>query len=442
MSHNRWIDEQVNSDFSKARRESYLRSAVNFLRQEPSTLLPFEEVRSRINIRGQHDRGHQTVPLDAIVGSEGRYADFDRMFLPRHEVTKERWKNVDRAHYQEVPLPPIDLYKIGDVYFVRDGNHRVSVAKQQGQHYIDAHVIELDSDIRLQPDLTTDDLGLLEERSDFLEWTNLAKLRPDQDIVISQAGGYLDMIRHINGHRYFKCLEQGEEPTAEEAVISWYDTIYLPLVEAIARTGVLAAFPGRTPADLYLWIMDHRYYLTQNEGFDPGAQEAALDYTRQYGEKKGKLDLPPAASKAEREFLTWSYLGRLRPSVRIPLSDDDDYIELRQHILHHQYYMGKNLGREVNFEEASQSWYDTVYEPVVQAVIGQHITDQFPRQQLGDLYLWITQHLHYQRGQGIEIEPAEAARQYAERFGKERASLLMGVLHRARRLMRLAVAGF
>lgn len=441
MHNNNWVDDQVNSDFAKARLLALLHNAVGFLRQEPRTLLPFEEVRSRLNIRGQHDRGLQVVPLANIIGSEGRYTDFDRSFLPRHELTRDRWKNVDRAHYTDVPLPAVELFKIGEVYFVRDGNHRVSVARQQGQEYIDAHVVELVSDVPVRPDLTQEDLSTLEERSDFLEWTNLARLRPEQQIEVSQAGGYLDMIRHINGHRYFKSLELGHELSPEESVTSWYDTIYKPLVDSIEKTGILAAFPGRTPADLYLWIMDHRHYLTQTEGYDPGAQEAVLDYTRHFGKRSERIKLPPPPSDAETDFLAWSQLGRLRPSVRIPMRNDRDYAILRQHINDHQYYLGKNLNRDITFEEAVQSWFDTVYKPIVQAVTEQNILELFPQYTLGDLYLLVTDHLYYQRGQGIEIEPAEAARQYLAMFGKERASLLTGVLHRARRLMRLAIIG-
>jgi hypothetical protein len=310
MGHQEWISQQVDQDFQRARLWALLRGAVSALRQEPRTLLPFEEVRSRLNVRGQHDRGIQTVPLAQIVGSEGRYADFDRLFMPRHEATKERWKNIGRAHYNDVILPPVELYKLGGVYFVRDGNHRVSVARQQGQTDIDAYVIELVSDVPLRADMTANDLATLEERSDFLEWTNLAALRPGQDIEVSQPGGYLDMIRHINGHRYFKSLELGYELTSEEAVLSWYDTIYQPLIEAIERTGVLAAFPERTPADLYLWIMDHRHYLTQQAGVDPGAEQATLDYTRQFGDRRISRHLAPPPGPEEQEFL------RRRPAPR------------------------------------------------------------------------------------------------------------------------------
>ncbi|HEY1014301.1 MAG TPA: hypothetical protein VGE07_16430 [Herpetosiphonaceae bacterium] len=441
MGHLEWLNQQVDNDFQRARLLALLHGAVRLLRQEPRTLLPFEEVRARLNVRGQHELGIQTVALEQIVGSEGRYADFDRQFLPRHEATKERWKNVDRAHYQDVMLPPIELYKLGDAYFVRDGNHRVSVARQQGQTYIDAHVIELVSDVRLKPTLTHEDLTLLEERSDFLEWTNLAQLRPDQNIEISQPGGYLDMIRHINGHRYFKSLELGYDLTAEEALLSWYDTIYLPLIEAIERTGVLAAFPGRSAADLYLWIMDHRYYLTLAGGFDPGAEQAALDYTRQFGERKLKRSLPPPPSSEEQEFLKWSQLGRLRPSIRLPLSEGRDYGRLRQHLLDHQFYLGNNLQREVPFEEAAASWHDCVYEPVARAIAEQHALDLFPKCTAADLYLLVTDHLHYRKGQGVEIDATTATRDYARTFGRERASLLTGVLHRARRLMRLSIIG-
>ncbi len=440
MGEQTWIDQQVSSDFSRARLRSLLNGVVGYLRQQPQALLPFEEVRARINIRGQHDRGIQTVPLSAIIGSEGRYSDFDRMFLPRHEATRDRWKNVDRAHYQDVILPPVELYKLGEVYFVRDGNHRISVARQQDQHYIDAHVIELVCDVPVHSALTTNDLEALEERSDFLEWTKLSELRPDQQIEVTQPGGYLELIRHINGHRYFKSLGLDQELSSEEAVLSWYDTIYLPLVDAIRRTGVLDAFPGRTPTDLYLWIMDHRHYLTEAEGFDPGAQEAALDYTRHFGQRRVSSKLPPPPSVAEIEFLAWSGLGQARPSVRIPLTKDRDYARLRQHILDHQYFLGQNLKRDVAFDEAALSWYDTVYEPIVQAVIQQHVQHLFPKHALGDLYLLITEHLHYKRDQGIEIDPQEATREYAELFGHERASLLTGVLHGARRLMRLALS--
>lgn len=281
-----WINAAVQHDYTRARRKATLSQLLALVQRRPNELIPFEEVRARLNIRGQHDLGLRTVPLTQIVGSEGRYSDFDRHFLPRHDATKFRWLNISKAFYEDVNLPAVELYKIDDVYFVKDGNHRVSVARQQGQLEIDALVTELDVDVPLAPDLSVRDLLLKEEYSDFLEWTNLSTLRPDQCIEFSEPGGYLELIRHINAHRYYMGLEQGHAISRDEAVVDWYDTVYLPAVQAIRAQDVLHAFPGRSEADLYRWIMEHRWYLRErNGGADPGPADAAADYVALFGRK-------------------------------------------------------------------------------------------------------------------------------------------------------------
>lgn len=281
-----WISHITREDFNRARRKAFLSQLLAIVTRSANELLSFEEVRARLNVRGQHYLGPQTVPLDHIVGSEGRYADFNRQFAPRHDATKFRWMSIDRAHHEAVPLPAIELYKLGDIYFVKDGNHRVSVARQQGQQEIDALVTELVVDVPLAPNLSMRDLLLKEEYSDFLAWTDLAVLRPEQRIEFSEPGGYLDLVTHINGHRYYMGLERGAPVEREEAVAAWYDTVYVPVVQVIRDTGALAAFPGRTEADLYRWIMDHRWYLRErNGGADPGPLVAVEDYVRMFGRK-------------------------------------------------------------------------------------------------------------------------------------------------------------
>lgn len=281
-----WIDTTTREDFFRARRQAFLAWLMAAFNRTSNELLPLEEVRSRVNIRGQHHLGHQAVRLDQIVGSEGRYADFDRRFLPRHDSTRSRWISIDRAHYQDVGLPAVELYKIGDIYFVKDGNHRVSVARQQGQLEIDAYVTELEVDVPLSPTMSVRDLVIKEEYSDFLAWTELNRLRPEQRIEFSETGGYLDLIRHINAHRYYMGLEQQREISRDAAVIGWYDNVYLPVIQAIRDQGVLRHFPGRTEADLYRWIMEHRWYLRErNGGADPGPLIAASDYVALFGKK-------------------------------------------------------------------------------------------------------------------------------------------------------------
>jgi hypothetical protein len=272
-------------DFREARRKAFVASIIDFIRNRPRALLSLDEIRQRFNIRGQRYLGHHVVALSDIVGSEGRYSDFDRRFLPRSESLKQRWSSIDIAMLQEIELPPVELYKVGDTFFVRDGNHRISVARQREQTFIDAFVTELSIDVPFTPDLSVQDLMLKEEYSDFLEWTDLHTLRPDERIEFSELGGYLDLVRHINAHRYYLGLEQHQTIERDVAVASWYDNVYMPIVQVIREQNVLEFFPGRTEADLYRWIMDHRWYTRERTGTDPGPALAATEYVARYGRK-------------------------------------------------------------------------------------------------------------------------------------------------------------
>jgi hypothetical protein len=111
--------------------------------------LSFDQTSQSLPVNGYHDLGLRVVPVDKIIGSTGRYQEFDRAFLPRQSHTKDRWVKVDEAYYEQVPLPPVTLLKVGEVYFVTDGNHRISVARAHKQVFIDANVTELNTPIDL-----------------------------------------------------------------------------------------------------------------------------------------------------------------------------------------------------------------------------------------------------------------------------------------------------
>jgi hypothetical protein len=272
--------------FQDARRQALLSGLRDILSGHSSAMLSLDEVRARLNVRGQRYIGHQAVPLDYIIGSEGRYSDFDRQFLPRSDALRQRWSRVDQAMIQAIDLPPIELYKIGDIYFVRDGNHRVSVARRQNMAYIEASVVELIVDIPLGPDLSVRDLLLKEEYSDFLEWTELHRLRPDERIEFSELGGYLDLVRHINAHRYYLGQQLQRDIERDEAVADWYDSVYMPIVRLIREQDLLKHFSQRTEADLYRWIIDHRWYMRERSGADPGPEAAAAEYVALFGRRR------------------------------------------------------------------------------------------------------------------------------------------------------------
>ena len=279
-SHLKPVAFQAQEDFARARRKASLEEVAAFLLRRPNELLSFEQVRRQLPIKSQVYRGVQAIPIDKIIGSLDRYEDFNRNFLPTQTHTQSRWENVDRAARSDISLPPIQVYRIGDVYFVADGNHRVSVARERGMIFIDAQVVELET--RLPLTLVTDQHGLLclAERARFLEQTNLDKLRPGAPIRFSTLGRYDVLIEHITAHRWYMGVEQNRPVSWEEAVLDWYDTLYAPLVRIIEEQGILDEFPSRTAADFYLWIMDHRHYLSEEQGRQVGLHTAMLSYSR------------------------------------------------------------------------------------------------------------------------------------------------------------------
>jgi hypothetical protein len=208
------------------------------------------------------------VPTSQIVGSLNRYHEFDAAFLPKNDENANRWQSVDRAFYQEVSLPPVVLYKVGEVYFVVDGHHRVSVAREQNADFIDAEIRECSTKVKITSGLKSEDLEILQDKVEFLEATNLDQLRPGEDIYLTIPDGFSRMLEHIAVHRYFMGLDEKRDISEKEAVLHWFDTVYLPIIKTIRESGILENFPGKSESDLYLWVLDHQEYLSEEEGLD------------------------------------------------------------------------------------------------------------------------------------------------------------------------------
>lgn len=282
---------QLEQDFARARLRAIWGRLLAFFGRRSAEMLALEAVRARVLIRGQRDLGVRPVPLAQIIGSEGRTRDFDRRFLPRSSRTKDRWKRVALAYYQRRELPAVELYRIGDAYFVRDGHHRVSAARQRGQIEIDARVIDLVTDVRLDPSFSARDLCRLEEQSDFLEWTNLAQVRCCITIEVSELGGYLDLIRDINQHRRRLSAAHGAAISRDEAAADWYDRVYLPVVRLAREYGVLCRSRA-TEADWFLRVA--RYAEAQQiELIGPALIAAAETYLTQVAARSASRRIWP-----------------------------------------------------------------------------------------------------------------------------------------------------
>ncbi len=253
-------------DFQRLRWRADLEHLLARLRGQSDDLLPFETVRQYTRASMAGERQLREIPLAAIVGSVGRYHDFNRSFLPRRDDDWQRWSRVMATVDDQRGWPPIEVYQIGDAYFVLDGNHRVSVARQLGLDHLQAYVIPLRSRVPVDPSMTLEEVIIAGEYAAFLEDTRLDELRPGCDLRVTVAGQY-DRLRQQIEHTRQRMSAAGQSPSLAEAACAWYDQVYLPVVALIRERGLLRDFPNRTETDLFLWLCDHRDELSRQSGW-------------------------------------------------------------------------------------------------------------------------------------------------------------------------------
>jgi uncharacterized membrane protein YfbV (UPF0208 family) len=423
------FDRMANEDFERAYLKAFWRKVANWLTKGENELLPYDEVRNHLPIRGQHYIGLQQVPIAQIVGSLGRYRDFDRAFLPLQKRTKDRWVSIDKAQYEEVDLPPIELYKIGEVYFVKDGNHRVSVARERGQEFVDARVVEIEVPVPLTTDTKLSDLDMKQEYAQFVETTGLFSIRPQARIDLTLPGEYDCVLEQINVHRWHLGQQKQTDIPISDAVASWYDNVYTPLVNSIEDLGLAEEFPDRTVSDLYLWVFEYLWYLREAIRDEFDLEQATKQFVSQYSTwpVKRLVDLLEKAawieyfilSQERTEFLSRTNIQQLRPDADIHITIPGMYEKLLEHIDVHRWYLGEQKKSEVSYEEAVLSWYDQVYLPLVKIIREQHILREFPGRTEADLYLWIIEHQGMLRSTyGDEIPLETAAENFAEDYSQ------------------------
>ncbi|MCB0210687.1 MAG: universal stress protein [Anaerolineae bacterium] len=270
-------------DFHQARRQAALQELVGRFTGKSTKLMSFNDVREKLKSTGSVEKGVEEIPLDAIVGSCGRYEDFSRTFLPLRASDQERWARV-QAYVQQkgiANMPPIAVYQIGNVFFVSDGNHRVSIARRMGETHIRATVTELQTKVALSPDDKPDALILKAEYADFLERSKLDESRPDAALQLTVPGKYWILEAQIDAHSFLASGASSGPVSFEEAAVYWYDGVYSGVAQLIRDRDLLRGFPGRTEADLYVWAFEHRANLKQVLNWDMGIGTALNDFTAQ-----------------------------------------------------------------------------------------------------------------------------------------------------------------
>ncbi len=274
--------------FRDAHMQAFLQDWLKRIRGQSSELLSYDQVRQILHTREIGVRPQlQEVPLDKIVGSVGRYRDFNSAFLPKNEALQERWARVDAARETLTGLPPVDLIQVGDLYFVRDGNHRVSVARAHGEKTIEAYVTPVETSIPVEAKTAEELRQWLVEASrlQFLRRTGLDKVDPNAPIRLTEPGRYRDLYEQIDVHRWYMGEARGEDVPYEEAARSWYEHVYLPLAREIEKSGLLKEFPHRTVTDLYLWLCKHREALKAQYHLNLDEKAAVATFASVYSGK-------------------------------------------------------------------------------------------------------------------------------------------------------------
>ena len=281
---------QTEEDFAKARNKAFFNEIQHLLSPEEASLISLNDVKQLIRPINETYLGMKVIPIDKIIGSEGRYKDFDNNFFPKSSHLRHRWEHVDEAAIKSITLPPIKVYEIDGLYFVRDGNHRVSVAKARGTEFIDAEVVTLQSEIKLKKPNNMNDIVkqiINYEKRLFYAETSFGDITDFWCLDFSRAGRYDVIYNHILTHKYFLNQPQEDEVSMEDAILSWFTKVYVPIISTIQKKKILKKFPKRTYSDLYVWIV--RYWDDLKHKF--GNNEIPIDLAVEDFTKKYKIPL-------------------------------------------------------------------------------------------------------------------------------------------------------
>jgi hypothetical protein len=267
--------QDARTDFSRARRRQVVGRLARSLRREPNDvdlILPFEEVVGALGMRGERYLSLETIPLDSIVGTVDRAREFDRRFRPTSARVRGRWQRIAEAQRRGQAMPPIAVYRIGNMHFVRDGHHRVSVARAMGLDDIDAYVTEVQTAVRPGERLTLADLPRKGHERVFFERVPLASERRAR-IGVSDPWSYAQLAEGVEAWGFRLMQQRLEFMTREEVAAEWFREDYEPIVSALRDAGLIG---DETETEAYMRVVTERYRLMRTHEWDEHVLERML----------------------------------------------------------------------------------------------------------------------------------------------------------------------
>jgi hypothetical protein len=255
------------NDFLRARRRAAASRVAARLRGEPGDVrmvLPYEEVIEALGFVSERPVGVEVVALDAIVGTVDRERDFDRSFRPTSGRVRSRWENIAAAMRRGESLPPVDLVRIGEIYFVRDGHNRVSVARALGRRDIEAYVTEVTTRVGAGKKITLADLPFKSHERVFFERVPLpANAR--EEIQLTDPWDYARLAEHVEAWGFRTSQERHEAISRRETAFQWLENEYRPVVEMLREADLIG---NRTETEAYMRVSAERYRLIRTHRWD------------------------------------------------------------------------------------------------------------------------------------------------------------------------------
>jgi hypothetical protein len=272
-------DQDAQTDFSRARRRHELAQLARRLRREPddiNLILPFDEVVESLGWRGERRLGLQTIDLDSIVGTVDRSREFDRNFRPTSRRVRQRWERIAKAMRRGESMPPIDVYRICGLHFVRDGHHRVSVARQMRLGVIDAYVTEVVTEVGASIATLPRDLWLKSHERLFFERVPLPEEVRDR-IQLGRGYEYGELAETVEAWGFRAMQARREFMTREQVAELWFREEYDPAIELLRHADLIGS---RTEADAYMRVSALRYLLLRTHEWDDATLERLREELR------------------------------------------------------------------------------------------------------------------------------------------------------------------
>lgn len=273
-------DQDARTDFSRARRRRRLSDLAMRLRREPddvNVILPFDEVVAALGKRSERQLGLQTIQLDSIVGTVDRTREFDRSFRPTSHRVRQRWERIARAMRKGESMPPIEVYRIGDLHFVVDGHHRVSVARQLGHDVIDAIVTEIVTEVPVDRNTRVHDLALKSHQRLFYERVPLPAPARER-IRLSDDWLYAELAECVEAWGFRAIQVRREFLSRQQVAALWFEEEFVPVVEVLDAEDLLGDL---SEAEAYMRIIDLRYMLLRTHEWNEEILDRIRDALRQ-----------------------------------------------------------------------------------------------------------------------------------------------------------------